>query len=302
MRQFILTVTNDNADYDLYFDIFNTSIADKWKTEVEQNYELFEIDRFSNWPNSKKDKLYYISELQKQIDIVNADNVGLIPVTLSNIENQDTMNYLHKFFENLRGPIDSPTEWYQQSSNSIQNAITRFNIMIHEYEHLCFSESISAVTNHPYATIVGTFNSRPRILLDDKDYDHYTYRWRFGTVYINYCEVGKPLMDVFKDQDEVIGDANIRPQHYYSADFQIKFGPDTLDEIYDEKTIQFWNWFNSKKEYFDTLGLVKSKKLALGMIPVASINVQDSNLENLSQIEIIEKLSQYQKIKKTCIK
>ena len=113
---------------------------------------------------------------------------------------------------------------------------------------------------------------------------------------------GKPLLDVFKDNDEVVGDQNIRPLHYYSADFQIKFGPDTLDHVYVEREKKFWKWFDKKKHYFDTLGIVKSNKLALGLIPVASLNFEKSKLSNLSQLDIVNKLSQYNTIKSVCIK
>lgn len=155
------------------------------------------------------------------------------------------------------------------------------------------------LTNHPYATIIGTYHNRPRHPLEDADYNYYTFKWEFGTVYINYCEVGKPLLDVFKDQDELVGDDNIRPLHYYSADFQIKFGPSTPDNVYMERLNLFNQWWDIKSDYLKSIGLVKNKKLALGMIPVAKLNKDKSQLNELTDVEIVQVLSTYQTIKAT---
>lgn len=295
-KQFVLTLTNGLEDRTIYFDLLTTSIANKWADEVANNYPFFETDRFSNWPNGKNMSDFY-RELKEQIDIVNEYKPNTI-VGLSHIFNQSLLNYLHKFFEELRGPVDEPAEFYATAPDNVKQAITKFNILIHECEHYMFNLETMKLTNHPYATIVGTYNG-PRYQLDDGDYDHYTFKWTFGTVYINYREIGKPLLDVFKDQDDVVGDTNIKPLHYYSADFQIKFGPSTLDIIYDQRVEMFDAWYESKKEYFESLGLYKDKKLALGLIPVAQLNITDSALDQLSEVEIITELSKYQQIKKT---
>lgn len=301
MSCFVVTLTNQLHDCDVYFDIHDTSIAKKWKLEIEKDHQLFEIDRFTNWPNSDKTREYYLAELNKQIDIINYYHPGTITASFDTTSTQDTMNYLHKFFEELRGPVETPNEWYLNAHLDAQQALTRYNVLIHEYEHFCFNERTLFLTNHPYATIVGTFNC-PRIRLNDDDYDHYTFKWRFGEVYINYCEIGKPLLDVFKDQDEIVGSANIKPLHYYSADFQIKFGPSTVEEIYKKREREFWKWYQDREEFFKSIGLLRSNKLALGMIPVASINTEKSNFKHMSQIDIVHELSKFNQIKSVCIK
>jgi hypothetical protein len=300
-KQFQLTLTNGVEDRIVYFDLLDTSIASKWADEVAKDYDFFETGRFTNWPNGKNMADFY-QGLKEQIDIVNEYRPDTI-VGLSHIFNQELLNYLHKFFEDLRGPVDNPADFYATAPDSVKEAITKFNVIIHECEHYMFNLDAMKLTNHPYATIVGTYNG-PRYQLADEDYDHYTFKWTFGTVYINYREIGKPLLDVFKDQDDIVGDANIRPLHYYSADFQIKFGPSTLDTIYEQRVSQFDAWYESKKEHFESLGLYKDKKLALGLIPVAQLNIDDSRLKNLTKIEIVTQLSNYQQIKETklCIK
>jgi hypothetical protein len=298
MNKFILNLTDDTEDSQVIFDLFDDEISNKWACEINKNYELFENDRFTNWPNVDNSNKF-IETLKKQVDIINTQFPNLINEVITDTIDQEILNKLHKFFEELRGPIDTGSRFYNACPEHIQAAICKFNITIHEFEHHLFNQEAIKITNHPYATIVGTFKNRPRYNLVDTDYDHFTFKWDFGTVYINYCEVGKPLLDVFKDQDDIVGIDNIRPLHYYSADFQIKFGPATTEEIYQYRLKMFWEWFESKKEF---LKFQKSKFLSLGLIPVAKINLEESNLKNLTQLEIIEKLSKYQKIKSVCIK
>ena len=92
--KFCLTLCNDNTECDVIFDIFDTDIAQKWASEVAKKYEIFERDRFSNWPNSIKDGAYLISMLNEQIDIVNRYYPNLIDTRVEDNPNQDTMNYL----------------------------------------------------------------------------------------------------------------------------------------------------------------------------------------------------------------
>jgi hypothetical protein len=231
------------------------------------------------------------------IDTVNNYSPNSIPIKLTEDMNQDTMNYLHKFFEDLRGPILATSEFYNNSPKNVQQALMDFNLVIHEFEHFQFNERYLPLTNHPYATIVCTYKG-PRFSLADEDYQHYTFKWEFGTVYINYCEVGKPLLDVFKDNDEIVGDDNIRPLTFYSSDWQLKLGPSTTDSVYIERLKKFKEWFDNNQY---RLNLDWGPKLALGMIPVAKLNREQSKLLTKSDIEIVELLSKYNRVKETCI-
>ena len=275
MKKLSLTLANDLENLQVEFDIFDTSIANRWADEVAKNYPLFEVDRFKGWPNSKKTVNYYKTEILRQIKIVNEYVPGSISLE-NDIFNQEILNYLHKFFEDLRGELNTGTDFYNSAPAHVKNAVVRFNILIHELEHL--------MRNPEYPTIVCTFNQRPRLDLLDEDYDHFTFKWKFGHVYINYCEVGKPLLDVFKDQDKFVGIDNIRPLRYYSADFMIKFGPDTPDDVYEKRLAMFYEWY--KQQPF------KFEKLSLGLIPVAKISNPD----------IVEKICEFDKIKTVCIK
>jgi len=299
MSQLVITLTDGLNYKDLYFDIVETNIAKKWQVEVEKNYTIYENHRFINWPNNKKNSDYYISELNKQMQIVDDYFPNIIPFFLEPDDiNQNSFNILHKFFEDTRGPIIEATEFYNNAPENVKIAINRFNIMIHEFESYILNKNNS----HPESRIIVTFNNRDRFKLEDEDYDYFTMYRNFGEVYINYCEVGKPMHDVLKDNDQIIGNSNIRPLSYYSADFQIKFGSTMKEQEYDLLMNKLKTQYDNKKEFFENLGLFYNKKLALGLIPVAKINRISSGFIDMSDFEIINSLSEFNIVAKTKIK
>lgn len=301
MSQLVLTLTNGSINKDLYFDIFETPIAKKWQVEVAKNYSIYESDRFINWPNNKKNKDYYINELNKQIEIVDNYFPNIIPFFFQPDQiNQNTFNILHKFFEDTRGPIENPPEFYKNAPYEVQEAINRFNIMIHEFESCMFNEQLNNA--HPESRVVVTFNNRVRYDLAEEDYVHFTLKWVFGNVYVNYCEVGKTILDFIKDKDTYIGDSNIRPQRHYSADFQVKFAPTISNKEYDRRMAWFNLGYDKKKDFFESLGFPYNDKLSVGIIPVASLNHVDSGFIDMTDHEIINSLGDFDKVIKTTIK
>ena len=301
MSQLVLTLTNGFTDKKLYFDIFETNIAQKWAIEVGKNYTIYENDRFINWSNNKKDKTYYINELNTQMKIVNYYSPNIIPFFLTLVQvNQNSFNILHKFFEDIRGPIENPPEFYKNAPHEVQEAVNRFNIMIHEFESCMFNELLN--NKHPESRLIVTFNDRLRHKLIDEDYEHFTMKWAFGKVYVNYCEVGKTILNFIHDNDSHMGTSNIRPQRHYSADFQVKFAPTISDKELHRRIEWLKAGYNSKKEFFESLGFPYDNKLSLGMISVASLNRIDSGFIDITDLEIISSLSDFDKTTKTEIK
>ena len=298
MAQLALTLTDGVRRKNLYFDIFETNIAKKWKVEVNKNYSIYENDRFINWPNNKKDRDYYINELNKQMKIVDDYAPNIIPFFFESAQvSQNSFNILHKFFEDSRGSIETPPEFYKNAPDEVQAAINRFNIIIHEFESLIFNQTKNNV--HPESRLIVSFNDRIRHELIDEDYDHFTMKWIFGNIYINYCEVGKTVVDIIDDNDEIVGNNNIKPLRYYSADFQIKFSPTTSNTEYNKKMEWFRAGYENKKEFFESLGLFYNKHLSVGMIPVAELNRVDSKFMNMTDFEIISSLSNFDTVFKT---
>ena len=263
---FRITLTNGTEDATLIFKVRETAIANKWFEELCKNYSIFENDRFSSWHLQNN----LINDINKQIDIINSYN-KVIDIKASNDITQSDLNYLHKFFEDLRGEVVQGTEWFNNAPENIKEALEKFNILIHHLEENLRSP------NHP--TLVVTFKDRPRYQLTDEDIKYFTFNWRKGTVYINYCHVGKPILDVFKDNDKIA--SGVRPQTHYSADFMIKFGPSTKFYIFILKKIAINIWLRFQK--------FKFKNPNIGYIPVADI-VGDFKIEEYRKFNRVKKI------------
>lgn len=267
---FKLILTNGTDDFSLTFKLRDTDIAQKWFLELCKSYELYEVDRFSNWNNNN-----IIDELNSVIDKINCYEY-IIDRKINNSSTQDDLNYLHKFFEDYRGELTEKTKWYETCPQHVKESISRFNVLIHILE-----SNIRTKNKHP--TVVVTFKDAKRIKLSSEDIKNFTYRWTTGTVYINYCLVGKTVLDAHKDKDNIT--EAIRPQTHYSADFMVKFGPTTNIFVYFVKSILLKIYTIRKK--------LKIKNMNLGMIPVADI-VETIDLNHLLK---------YNKVKQVlCIK
>lgn len=264
---FNVTFTNGVEDLILTFKVRNTDIANKWYIELSKNYKLYETDRFSNW--GRRD---YADQLNEQIDIINSYE-NIIDKKITENTNQQELNYLHKFFEDLRGELVNETDWFKQAPSNVQDAVCKFNVLIHQLE-----SELRTKGKHP--TVVVTFKDRPRAELTADDCKHFTYCWTSGTVYINYCQVGKTVLDVFKDNDHL--SEAVRPQTHYSADFMIKFGPSTNRFVYFARSIIIKLWL--LKQNF------KFKHLNIGMIPVADLqtSVDKSILLKFNKVKNIK--------------
>jgi hypothetical protein len=245
---FKIILTNNTEDAELTFKVKETPIAKKWFAELCKNYSILEDNRFSSWHADSN----LIDNLNKQIIIIN-EYENIIDRNVSIETTQDDLNYLHKFFEDLRGEVNTGTTWFHNAPVEVKVALENFNVLIHLFEEQLRSPY--------YPSLVLTFNNRPSYLLDEEDMKQFTHRWEKGTVYINYCHVGKPILDVFKDKDTLT--EGPRPQTHYSADFMIKFGRSTNYFIYVFRKLIINTWLGFQK--------FKFKNPNIGYIPVADI-------------------------------
>lgn len=245
---FKVILTDGSEDCELFFRLKNTVIAEKWFRELKKVNELYEDDRFSSWGNDK-----IIDDLNNHISIINSYD-KIIDYKVDNTVTQQDLNYLHSFFEKYRGEVYIGTKWFNSAPPDVKNSLEKFNVLIHQLE-----SSLRTKNKHP--TLVITFKNCDRLSLKKDDYKYFTYRWEQGTVYINYCQVGKTVLDAYKDNDD--SNSAIRPQMYYSADFMIKFGPTINIFVYIIRSflIKFWLIKNR----------FKFPHVNLGMIPVAEL-------------------------------
>ena len=166
--------------------------------------------------------------------------------------NQQGLNILHKYFEDIR---KKDNILFKNAPQNIQRSIDEYNILIHRLESFLL-DNLGGLPR-----IVVSMTDRREHKLEDDHYDHFTMDYDPGDVCLNYTHVGKTLWDVFKDGDEITGEDNILPQSTYSADFHIRLsnGPGIRQP--------FQEWLNRNEDNIPQ----KGKKRSLGLARVGRI-------------------------------
>lgn len=222
MKFSIFFLNDNNDEFKLTFETYDNSISNRWasalETQILQNNKIHEPDRLYNFPDEIWTEEKIVEELNSCIDVINLYEEVITHRAYVGMP-QEQLNHLHHYFENLRGGILTPGEYFLNATEEQQFYLQRYNVIIHRAENFYSGQVKQGV----YPRIVCTFADRRRYDLLDEDYVYFTMERYFGEVYINYCEVGKPLYDVYKDGDDVVGEDNIRPLRYYSSDFTVYF-------------------------------------------------------------------------------
>ncbi|MGE3759946.1 MAG: hypothetical protein AB7H97_19420 [Pseudobdellovibrionaceae bacterium] len=172
------------------------------------------------------------------------------------------------------------------------------NILIHRYEDVCRVELDRKRGLPPTPRIIATFKGFQRASLEEGDFRHFTKKEVFGRWYIDYCELGKPLWDVYQDKDEIVGDQNIRPLRYFSANGLLHFGKTLTSGQVSRQLREFNKWWDEKEEFLRSLGFKKNDpKNSIGNIPVADLCRDRGAIKGLNQHQIVRLIGKYPRIK-----
>lgn len=278
---------SQQQEYCLRYQTYNTATAQRWwqalVTQCSVDNQIVEKDRMYNFPDNTWDEPHIVDELNNCIDIINLDHTLIAHRAYVGMP-QDQLNHLHHYFENLRGSISVPGQTWHHASDQVKKALERYNVIIHRAENFYRDNQDTKF----YPRMVCRFAEGNRFSLIDEDYPLFTLKRKFGEILINYCEVGKPLVDVFKDDDDVVGEDNIRPLRYYSAAFTSHFHERSENSV-NKFLTDMEQWWDKNHNYLGALGFVKGDPMnSIGNIPVAMI-IADGQTED----EIITQLCDY---------
>jgi hypothetical protein len=298
-------VDNPRECLSLYFNLRSTAIAAKHllllQKHLENKITIHAPDRTFNFPGDGRDKVWIAQKLNECITTIN----NYFPVIKHRAfpdMDQEHMNQLHKYFEVYRGPVSTPAKFYRLAPTEVKSAFSDYNSLIHRYED--FGRNLESVKNGnaPAAKIVLNYSSSERHLLAEEDFLQFTTRIVFGCYYLNYCEVGKPIWDMYQDNDDVVGEENILPLKYYSADALIEFSPTCSEEVDDNNRKLFSEWWDKNIALMDSLGFKKGAPTnAIGHIPLADLDRNRGVIAGKNEAEIRELIGQYPLILKTAI-
>lgn len=280
--------SNDQDSVDLKFKLSDHDIVQRWVGEVllaqHLGYPIDNPNRFYGFePNDV--------ESNKALDLINSaistinNYRPIIKKSLENINDQDTLNYLHHIFEVYHGLLDSQqsNDFFNHAPLDVQRALADLNIHVHRCESIYRC-------NKPRCVV--TYYGLPKTkVFKPEDYKLFTPKYEFGTVYLNYVEIGKTLEDLSIDNDQYIADDAFRPFKHFSADFNIKFY-NNEDDVAD-RISSTWAYYKKHQSWFEQRGYIDHDiRLSPGQIPLATLE------SALDQNEIINLLKARQHISK----
>jgi len=201
---------------ELKFRIRTTELAELWieRMHARGSYPLDHPDRFYGFGSRLEERIRAEIMMQQCITIINQHDV-IIEREFD--WSQDCLNYLHNIFERYHGLLDQQTsEYWRTAPSNAKQALSELNLMVHRCE---------TVIEGARPRLVCTWFGMPKI---KKLHPEQLSQWgetqiQFGTVYLNYCEIGKTVEELAHDNDTYIGKDAFRPFGYYSADFHVAF-------------------------------------------------------------------------------
>ena len=276
-----LVITLDN-NFELCFNIRKTPLAELW------------IERMSHrhaWPMDNPDRFYGFGTAQQEQDRA-VDMIQQCIATINDHQHiidrefeytQDCLNYLHNIFERYHGLLDQQTsEYWHSAPATVRQALANLNLAVHRCET---AVGLSA------PRFVCTWFGMPKTQQLDIDT---MMRWgeleiKFGTVYMNYCEIGKTVEDLAQDNDIYIGNDAFKPFGHYSADFNVAFYSQELTHKLDHMQ----QYINRHQDFFLARGIENVYNVqALPLrFPVADLLFKTDSDTILSQIRSRQSVS-----------
>ena len=269
---------------DLTFTLRTNTVTEKWINQVllaQKQYSIDHPGRFYGFRSIEELRQQSLDQINECIRVIN-NFEPLVDRYLTTVDDQDTLNYLHHIFETYHGLLDQQThDVWLRAPKEVQRALADLNIEVHR----CESVSQGAMPRH-----VVTYYGLPKTQqLNDDEYIYFTDDYQFGSVYLNYVEIGKTLEDLAVDNDQYIGSDAFRPFRHYSADFNVKFWHSDDRQLWD-KHVTIKKYYDDNKSFFQEKNLYWGHPyLRPGSVPLA-------DLDKISS-DVLEVLNKHQWVK-----
>ena len=289
MSLFIDLVGNNTLT--LEFQLIDSPFTELWVERMNSrgNYPLDHPDRFYGFNSHKEEVDRAEHYIQQCIDTINAYQL-IIDRPFTSYQDQDCLNYLHNVFERYHGQIDQQhSEFWNQAPHEVQQALANLNLAVHRCED---------IARGARPRFVCTWYGMPKTLHLPQEHmlKYGTMSTFFGTVYLNYCEIGKTLEDLATDRDCYIGDDMFKPYDLYSADFVVKFWDDTAEEIHT-KLKNMHEYYNTHQQFFERQGypVFNDPRLLPLRFPVAQL------VETMPREQLVKEIQQRQYVSRAYI-
>jgi hypothetical protein len=264
---------NLNDELKISYRLRSTPIVQKWTERViaaqKLGYKIDDPARFYGFGTIEQQTNKALNDINSLIS--NLNNWIPINYSLHSVNDQDTLNQLHHIFEVEHGLLDN-----KKSDTVFQQSLCNLNLLVHRCE---------SIARGAYPRHVVTYFGLPKTkILCDDDYNYFDSQVCFGTVYINYAEIGKTLYDLMMDNDSYIDSTAFQPFRHYSADFVVRFWNDNTNP-YD----QLYTFYSKHTDFFTSLGYSwDALSRSIGSIPVADLEYDGDILKMLETRQFVK--------------
>jgi len=201
-------------------------------------------------------------------------------------EQQQRLNDAHVHFEHMMGSADCPSEFFESASTELRALVQEYNLRLHALEDNLRQQERRLQGLPIHTRIVVTFDGRRRELLTREELCGFVLDRKFGVAYLNYCQVGKHLLEACQDNDFVTG--AIRPQAKRSADTLLWFGtnPSAQEMCELDALVSKWYERGNMEKIFPRCDPAS----ALGYLPVADLCRNEADVQGLNEEQIVQLL------------
>lgn len=291
---------NEDKEFDFDIEVYDNLLARDWIHSLREdclkpNLPFHHQFCFLGFAKTYRDYDYLCDILNESIAELNQTFDYQIPEVYSKeMITQESLNTLHNHFEILKGTMWEPSEYFLNTNERNRENIERLNWTCHELESLEFAtEMAEKDPDNLRPTNIMHFVNAPKYDLKDEHRELFVngFDSRFGEVYMHWCQIGKRLDEVFRDEgapDLVYTDpTDIRTKQedggarceaitalrYYSGEFDINWGRDMTRE-----NNPFWKkWHEEFFAWIEKNGMDPTDpKLSLGQMPIAKVKIQES--------------------------
>jgi len=270
----------------LQYKLRDHAVTKKWIDRLllaQQQYSIDAPNRFYGFGSIEAQTADAINRINQCIAQINSHE-HIIDRLLTNVADQDTLNYLHHIFEVYHGLLDQQTHpIWQTATPEVRLALADLNLLVHR----CESVHRGAQPRH-----VVTYYGLPKTeLLAIEDYTLFEPTIQFGTIYLNYAEIGKTLDNLAVDNDSYIADAAFQPYRHYSADFNVKFYSIDRRQA-DEQSAIIKQYYDLHSEFFEERNLPWGHPyLNSGSIPLADLINTTNVIEQLTTRQYVKSVT-----------
>ena len=233
----ILTVVL--KDLSLKFRVLDNPMAQLWLERMGQRYQysLDDPERFYGFNSLEQDQILALKKINHCIDQIRSRRDHIDRGHVQSVHDQDSLNYWHHVFEIHHGLLEQ-----ENKTDPLTPVLCELNVAVHRCESV-------ARGNRPRFVCTWYGLPKTKTLTAEIMKQHGTLNPSFGSICLNYCEIGKTLEDLTQDRDNYISDNAFRPFQHYSADFNVRMHQETSQYISD-KIVRMKDYYNLHRDFF----------------------------------------------------